>query len=92
MCLGEHGPNGVPLEFRQFGALFPQGRNGGLVGCGDRRRVRFDKRGRIFVKIKKTAQHVAVGPLFDGVRQGAVFCKAVGSCSQVVGELIDMVE
>ena len=58
--LGQHGADGVPLECRQFGALLPQGRDGGLVGGGDRRYVRFDQRGGIFVKIEKVAVIVVV--------------------------------
>ena len=99
MCLlekfvgfGEHGIDGVPLERRQFGALFPKSRNGGLVGGGDGRFVRFDERGRIFVEIVKTAKDMAVGPLFDGIREGTVLREAVCTGGQIVRELVDVVK
>ena len=90
--LGKHGADGVPLERRQFGALFPQSRDGGLVGCGDRRRVRFDERGRIFVKIEKTAEDMTVGPLFNGICKGTVFRKSFCTSGEIVRKLIDVVK
>ena len=92
MSLGEHGVDGVPLESRQFGALFPQSRDGGLVGGGDGRFVRFDERGRIFIEIVKTAKDMAIGPLLDGVREGTVLRESICASCQIVRKLIDMIK